>query len=203
MKQAGFFDVDQRLARSNGLGDQLEAFSPTIADGFVRPDRGCHPGHHEDRAGQYRQHHAPLPLPREVERERVAIPNGTAPDLRKTQIESHPVNRQSERQKPEIISRTHQSTVLRSLQMDDRDHQAQRSGRRLCHPAKTLDRGAQLRMARTLLPPHERCRGNNFLGPRTADDRSYPQSSAENQSNRFLIQALNVFYIWGGTIAVP
>ncbi|GLQ64135.1 hypothetical protein GCM10007867_29810 [Gluconobacter cerinus] len=27
MKQAGFFDVEERLARLSGLGDQLEAFS--------------------------------------------------------------------------------------------------------------------------------------------------------------------------------
>ena len=41
-----------------------------------------------------------------------------------------------------------------------------------------------------LPPPHEGCRGNNLLIPRVADDRSYPQSSAKNQSNCFLIQAL-------------
>jgi hypothetical protein len=29
MKQAGFFDVDERLARLSGLGDQFEAFSRT------------------------------------------------------------------------------------------------------------------------------------------------------------------------------
>ena len=30
MKQSGFFDVDERLARLSGLGDQLEAFSRTV-----------------------------------------------------------------------------------------------------------------------------------------------------------------------------
>ena len=34
-----------------------------IADGFVRPDHGCHPCHHEDRAGQYHLQHAPLSPP--------------------------------------------------------------------------------------------------------------------------------------------
>ncbi|MQS00225.1 hypothetical protein GFJ39_13790 [Gluconobacter sp. AC10] len=30
MKQAGFFGVEERLARLSGLGDQLEAFSRTV-----------------------------------------------------------------------------------------------------------------------------------------------------------------------------
>ena len=30
MKQAGFFDVEERLARLSGPGDQLEAFSRTV-----------------------------------------------------------------------------------------------------------------------------------------------------------------------------
>ena len=30
MKQPGFFDVEGRLARLSGLGDQLEAFSRTV-----------------------------------------------------------------------------------------------------------------------------------------------------------------------------
>ena len=30
MKQTGFFDVEERLARLNGLGDQLETFSRTM-----------------------------------------------------------------------------------------------------------------------------------------------------------------------------
>ncbi len=30
MKQPGFFDVEERLARLSGLGDQLEAFSRTV-----------------------------------------------------------------------------------------------------------------------------------------------------------------------------
>ena len=60
------------------------------------------------------------------------------------------------------------------------------------HPADIQDRGAQLCMARTLPPPHEGCRGNNLVILRVVDDRSYPQISAENQSNRFLIQALRL-----------
>lgn len=35
MKQLGFFDVEETLARLSGLGDQLEAFSQTVDfDGF-------------------------------------------------------------------------------------------------------------------------------------------------------------------------
>lgn len=30
MTQLGFFDVEQRLARFSGFGDQLEAFSRTV-----------------------------------------------------------------------------------------------------------------------------------------------------------------------------
>ncbi|MDR6182247.1 hypothetical protein QE368_001089 [Asaia bogorensis NBRC 16594] len=30
MKQPGFFDKDERLARLSGLGDQLEVFSRTV-----------------------------------------------------------------------------------------------------------------------------------------------------------------------------
>ncbi|GBR21440.1 transposase [Komagataeibacter nataicola NRIC 0616] len=30
MKQPGFFDVEERLARLGGFGDQLEAFSRTV-----------------------------------------------------------------------------------------------------------------------------------------------------------------------------
>jgi len=41
----------------------------------------------------------------------------------------------------------------------------------------------------TMPPPHEGCRGNNLVILRVVDDRPYPQSSAENKSNRFLIQA--------------
>ncbi|WP_249197628.1 recombinase family protein, partial [Gluconobacter kondonii] len=40
--------------------------------------------------------------------------------LLKTQIESSPENRQSNRQKPEITKQAHQSTVLRSLQIASR-----------------------------------------------------------------------------------
>lgn len=38
MKQPSFFDVDERLARSSGLGDQLEAFSRTVDFEVFRPD---------------------------------------------------------------------------------------------------------------------------------------------------------------------
>lgn len=34
----GFFDVEKRLARLSGLGDQLEAFSPTLDFEAFRPD---------------------------------------------------------------------------------------------------------------------------------------------------------------------
>jgi len=30
MKQAGFFEVEERLARLSGLGDQLEVFRPDL-----------------------------------------------------------------------------------------------------------------------------------------------------------------------------
>ena len=38
MKQAGFFDVEERLARLSGLGDQLEVFSRTVDFEVFRPD---------------------------------------------------------------------------------------------------------------------------------------------------------------------
>ncbi|GBR59989.1 transposase [Acetobacter senegalensis DSM 18889] len=38
MKQPGFFDIDERLARLSGLGDQLEAFSQTVDFEVFRPD---------------------------------------------------------------------------------------------------------------------------------------------------------------------
>ncbi|NVN38774.1 transposase, partial [Komagataeibacter swingsii] len=38
MKQTGFFDVEERLARLSGLGDQLEAFSRTVDFEVFRPD---------------------------------------------------------------------------------------------------------------------------------------------------------------------
>ncbi|KXV60744.1 transposase [Acetobacter tropicalis] len=38
MKQPGFFDVEKRLARLSGLGDQLEAFSRTVDFEVFRPD---------------------------------------------------------------------------------------------------------------------------------------------------------------------
>lgn len=38
MKQSGFFDVEEHLARLSGLGDQLEAFSRTMDFEVFRPD---------------------------------------------------------------------------------------------------------------------------------------------------------------------
>ena len=38
MKQPGFFDVEERLARLSGLGDQLEAFSRIVDFEVFRPD---------------------------------------------------------------------------------------------------------------------------------------------------------------------
>ncbi len=38
MKQAGFFDVEERLARLSGLGDQLEEFSRTVNFEVFRPE---------------------------------------------------------------------------------------------------------------------------------------------------------------------
>ncbi len=38
MNQPGFFDVEERLARLSGLGDQLEAFSRTVDFEAFRPD---------------------------------------------------------------------------------------------------------------------------------------------------------------------
>ncbi|WP_429956004.1 hypothetical protein ACQW08_02885 [Gluconobacter japonicus] len=38
MKQAGFFDVDERLSRLSRLGDQLEAFSRTVDFEVFCPD---------------------------------------------------------------------------------------------------------------------------------------------------------------------
>jgi len=37
-KQPGFFDIDERLTRLSGLGDQLEAFSRTVDFEAFRPD---------------------------------------------------------------------------------------------------------------------------------------------------------------------
>ena len=53
MKQPGFFDVEERLARLSGPGDQLEAFSRTVDFEVFRPDLelalacsdGTKPGH--------------------------------------------------------------------------------------------------------------------------------------------------------------
>lgn len=38
MKQPGFFDVEDRLARLSGLGVQLEAFSRAVNPEVLRPD---------------------------------------------------------------------------------------------------------------------------------------------------------------------
>ena len=38
MQQPGFFDVEERLARLSGLGDQLEAFSWTVNFEVLHPD---------------------------------------------------------------------------------------------------------------------------------------------------------------------
>lgn len=38
MKQPGFFDVEEQLARLSGLGDQLELFSRTVGFEVFRPD---------------------------------------------------------------------------------------------------------------------------------------------------------------------
>ncbi|GAL96671.1 transposase, partial, partial [Acetobacter tropicalis] len=38
MNQPGFFDVEDRLARLSGFGDQLEAFSRTVDFEVFRPD---------------------------------------------------------------------------------------------------------------------------------------------------------------------
>ncbi|KXV57808.1 transposase [Acetobacter senegalensis] len=38
MKQPGFFNVEERLARLSGLGDQLEAFSRTVDFEVFRSD---------------------------------------------------------------------------------------------------------------------------------------------------------------------
>lgn len=38
MKQPGFFDVEERLARLSGLCDQFEAFSRTVDFEVFRPD---------------------------------------------------------------------------------------------------------------------------------------------------------------------
>jgi len=38
MKQAGFFDIEERLARLSGLGDQLEAFPWTVDFEVFRPE---------------------------------------------------------------------------------------------------------------------------------------------------------------------
>ncbi|MCP1272053.1 hypothetical protein NKW56_15850, partial [Acetobacter cerevisiae] len=71
----------------------------------------------EDRARQYRLQYAPPPLPRKIERERIAIQRETTPNPLKTQTGRHRKNRQSNRQNSEITGQAHQSRVLRSLQL--------------------------------------------------------------------------------------
>ena len=63
---------------------------PEITDKAVRPNRRHNAGHHEDRTGQYRLQHAPLPLPGADQREGIAIQRGAALDLLKTQIKNEP-----------------------------------------------------------------------------------------------------------------
>ncbi|GBR33407.1 transposase [Kozakia baliensis NRIC 0488] len=38
MKQPAFFDIEERLTRRSGLGDQLEAFFRTVDFEVFRPD---------------------------------------------------------------------------------------------------------------------------------------------------------------------
>lgn len=38
MKQLGFLDIEERLARMSRRGDQLEAFSGTVSFEIFRPD---------------------------------------------------------------------------------------------------------------------------------------------------------------------
>ena len=38
MKQPGFFDIDERLARLSGLGDQLEVFRPDLEQALAYSD---------------------------------------------------------------------------------------------------------------------------------------------------------------------
>ena len=38
MEQSGFFDIEERLARLSGLGDQFEAFSRAVDFEAFRPD---------------------------------------------------------------------------------------------------------------------------------------------------------------------
>lgn len=40
MKQLGFFDIREQLARLNGIGDQLEAFARTVDFEAFSPDLG-------------------------------------------------------------------------------------------------------------------------------------------------------------------
>ena len=81
---------------------------PEITDGVVHPNCRYHPGHHKDRAGQYRLQHAPPHLPGADQRECIAIQRVVALDLLKTQIENDPKSSQSNHQKPEITSQAYQ-----------------------------------------------------------------------------------------------
>ncbi|GAL96923.1 transposase [Acetobacter tropicalis NRIC 0312] len=51
MKQSGFFDVEERLARLSGLGDQLEAFSRIVDFEVFRPDLDKAPSYSDGRKG--------------------------------------------------------------------------------------------------------------------------------------------------------
>ncbi|KXV58342.1 transposase [Acetobacter senegalensis] len=51
MKQSGFFDVEERLARLSGLGDQLEAFSRTVNFKIFHPDLEKAPASSDGRKG--------------------------------------------------------------------------------------------------------------------------------------------------------
>lgn len=49
MKQPGFFDVEERLARLSGLDDQLEAFYRTVDFEVFRPDLDKAPAYSDGR----------------------------------------------------------------------------------------------------------------------------------------------------------
>lgn len=81
-----------------------------ITDRAVRPNSGYHPGHNEDRPGQYCLQHAPLPLPREVECGHVVTPVAILPGLLKSQSKNQD-------KEPEITHKSTQSKVFRTLQV--------------------------------------------------------------------------------------
>jgi len=79
-------------------------------------------------------------------------------DLLKTQIKSYPKNRQSNRQKPEIRTKAHQPTVLRSLQVVQHlDHQDLEHKHRIEWRSSAFAYvriGQSQRIFRTLHPPN-------------------------------------------------